>query len=277
MPRAEAVGVEPRLGSVLPEGLLGAARLQLIVIGALMMREIHTRYGRQNLGFVWLIAEPFVFCMGVILVWSALHGRYQHGIPILGFVLTGYMPLTLWRHCVQRAVHCFRANSSLLYHRQVRMLDLLVARIVLEVYGALIAYAVIAFIFWALGYYELPKDWGLFYLGWGYMIAFSAGLGLVMGCVSEMAEWTEKLVGPFMYFLLPISGVFYMADWLPERYRELALYVPTLHAFEMIRSGQFGPSVRVHYEVSYITAVCAVLISLGLMMCRGVHRHLVVE
>ena len=268
-------GAGPR--AALPQTLLGALRLQVIVIGALMMREIHTRYGRENLGFVWLIAEPFVFCMGVIGVWSALHGRYEHGVPILAFVLTGYMPLTLWRHCVQRAVHCLRANSSLLYHRQVRMPDLLFARILLEVYGSLIAYAVIAFIFWALGYYALPRDWGLFYLGWAYMIAFSAGLGLVMGCVSEIAEWTEKLVGPFMYFLLPISGVFYMADWLPERYREWALYVPTLHAFEMIRGGQFGPSVRVHYDLGYVTAVCTVLISAGLLMCRRVHRHLVVE
>jgi len=277
MPSSESGVLEPAPRSPLPATLIAAFRLQLIVIGALMMREIHTRYGRENLGFVWLIAEPFVFCMGVIGVWSALHGRYEHGVPILAFVLTGYMPLTLWRHCVQRAVHCFRANSSLLYHRQVRMLDLLVARIVLEVYGALIAYAVIAFIFWALGYYQLPQDWGLFYLGWGYMIAFSAGLGLVMGCLSEMAEWTEKLVGPFTYFLLPISGVFFMADWLPERYREWALYVPTLHAFEMIRGGQFGPSVRVHYDLGYVTAVCTALIGLGLVLCRRVHRHLVIE
>lgn len=250
---------------------------QATVVFALMMREVHTRYGRENLGFIWLIAEPFMFCMGVIGIWTVIHGRYERGIPILTFVLTGYMPLTLWRHCVQRAVHCFRANSALLYHRQVRMLDLLMARMILEVYGALIAYAVIAFLFWALDFYELPKDWGLFYLGWAYMIAFSSGLGLVMGCVSEMAEWTEKLVGPFMYFLLPISGVFFMADWLPDRYRALALYVPTVNAFEMIRGGQFGPSVRVHYDIVYTSWVSAALIALGLILSRRVHRYLIAE
>jgi capsular polysaccharide transport system permease protein len=257
--------------------LLDALQLQLIVIFALMMREVHTRYGRENLGFVWLIAEPFVFCMGVIIIWTAIHGRYEHGIPILAFILTGYMPLTLWRHCVQRSVHCFRANASLLYHRQVRMLDLLVARIVLETCGAIAAYTVIAFLFWAVDLYELPKDWGLFMLGWAYMIAFSAGLGLVMGCVSEMAEWSEKLVGPFMYFLLPVSGVFFMADWLPSNYREFALYVPTLNGFELIRGGQFGPSVQVYYNLPYTTAFCAGLITLGLILCRRVHRHLVIE
>jgi capsular polysaccharide transport system permease protein len=254
-----------------------AAQTQAVVLFALMMREVHTRYGRDNLGFLWLVGEPLVFCVGVIIIWTTMHGRYEHGIPILAFVMTGYLPLTLWRHCVMRSVHCFRANSSLLYHRQVRMLDLLIARIVLEVYGSMIAYAVMSFVFWALNLYELPQDWGLFYLGWGYMVLFSGGLGLVMGCVSEMAEWTEKLVGPFMYFLLPVSGVFYMSDWLPERYRELALLVPTVDAFEMIRGGQFGPSVRVHYDAVYTTWICAAQIAVGLVLCRRVHRHLVVE
>lgn len=273
MPRTDAVVI----GRSTTRVLWAALELQVLVIGALMMREIHTRYGRQNLGFVWLIAEPLVFCLGVILVWSLLYGSRQHGMPLLAFVLTGYMPLTLWRHCLQRAVHCFRANGSLLYHRQVRMLDLLVARMVLEVYGALMAYAVIAFLFWTLGYYELPQDWGLFYLGWAYMIAFATGLGLVTGCLTEMYEWSEKLIGPFTYLLLPVSGVFFMADWLPERYREWALYVPTLHGFEMIRGGQFGAAVRTHYDPVYLTAVCGGLLLLGLLLCRRVHRYLVIE
>lgn len=258
-------------------GLLDAMRVQVTVVGALMMREIHTRYGRENLGFVWLIVEPLMFCMGVIVIWTAIHGRYEHGIPILAFVMTGYLPLTLWRHVTNRAVHCFRANATLLYHRQVKMVDLLLARIILEIYGAMIAYAVIAFIFYSVGLYALPRDWGLFYLGWFYFILFSIGIGLIIGSLTEIFEWMEKLIGPFMYFMLPICGVFFMADWLPERARRAALYVPTVNAFELIRAGQFGPSVRVHYDLVYESFACAVLIALGLILCRKVHRHLIIE
>ena len=59
--------------------------------------------------------------MGVVFIWMGIHGHYEHGLPILDFVITGYLPLTLWRHVTNRAVHCFRANAPLLYHRQVRM------------------------------------------------------------------------------------------------------------------------------------------------------------
>jgi capsular polysaccharide transport system permease protein len=80
-----------------------------------------------------------------------------------------------------------------------------------------------------------------------------------------------------MYLLLPISGVFFMANWLPERYRALALYMPTVNAFEMIRGGQFGPSVHVYYDSVYTAWVCAALLALGLLLSRRIHRYLIAE
>jgi capsular polysaccharide transport system permease protein len=256
---------------------LEAAQLQMVVINAVMLRELHTRYGRENLGFVWFVMEPLMFCTGVILIWMGIHGRFEHGLPILAFVMTGYLPLTLWRHVTARAVHCFRANASLLYHRQVKLMDLLVARVVLEFYGALIAYAIIAFVFHTAGLYELPRDWGLFYLGWFYFFLFTLAVGLIIGSLTEMYEWMEKLIGPFMYFMLPVCGAFFMVDWLPYRLQRAAVYIPSVNAFEIIRSGQFGPSVRVHYDIPYETFICVALVALGILLCRNVHRHLVIE
>lgn len=257
--------------------LLDAAQVQVAVIWALMLREVHTRYGRDNLGFVWLIMEPFMFCMGVILIWMGIHGRYEHGIPIMAFVMTGYLPLTLWRHITNRAVHCFRANATLLYHRQVRMLDLLLARIVLEIYGSMIAYLVIAFIFLSIDLYEPPQDWGLFYLGWLYFVLFSSGMGLIIGSLTEMYEWTEKMIGPFMYLALPVCGCFFMVDWLPDKVQRYAVWFPTVSAYELLRSGQFGPSLRVHYDLPVLSFTCIVLLALGLILSRRVHRYLVIE
>jgi len=125
--------------------------------------------------------------------------------------------------------------------------------------------------------YELPQDWGLFYLGWFYFLLFSTAAGLIIGSVTELYEWSEKLVGPFMYFMLPVCGAFFMVDWLPYRLQQAAVYIPTVDAFEMIRSGQFGPSVRVYYDVPYTSFACTALIALGIVMCRNVHRHLVFE
>lgn len=257
--------------------MLEAAELQGIVIGAVMMREIHTRYGRENLGFVWLIFEPLFFCVGVMAVWTVIHGRYSHGLPLLAFVITGYMPLTLWRHTTGRAVQCFRANAALLYHRQVKMMDLLIARVLLEFYGVMIAYIVIAFIFNSFELYELPRDWAMFYIGWFQMLAFSTAAAMIISSLTELYEWSEKLIGPFMYFMLPICGAFYMVDWLPSSAQKYLTYLPTVQAFEMVREGQFAGSVNAHYDVAYASLFNAALLAVGILMCRNVHRHLVVE
>jgi ABC-2 type transport system permease protein/capsular polysaccharide transport system permease protein len=34
--------------------------IQRRVIGALLMREVITRFGRHNIGFLWLFVEPMI-------------------------------------------------------------------------------------------------------------------------------------------------------------------------------------------------------------------------
>ena len=37
-----------------------ALKVQLRVIGALILRELHTRYGRENVGYLWMFLEPML-------------------------------------------------------------------------------------------------------------------------------------------------------------------------------------------------------------------------
>ncbi len=264
-------------GGANPYGFVKAFRVQIIVIWALMMRELHTRYGRDNLGFLWVMAEPLLFCTAVTILWSITKGRYEHGIAVVAFTITGYMPLLLWRHSLARSLFCFRSNASLLYHKQVTALDLLFARVVLEILGCFLAYLTVSFIFFTLGLYEFPKDWGFFYLGWTYHILYATGTALIVACMTEMYEWTEKLIGPLGYIMVPLCGFLYMVDWLPDRAQKYALFLPSVNAYELVRAGQFGPDVRVHYSLPYVTFVCVGMVTVGLMLCRRVRQHIVIE
>jgi len=48
---------------------LASLAIQRRVIWALMMREVITRFGRENLGVLWLIGEPMIFTLGVATLW----------------------------------------------------------------------------------------------------------------------------------------------------------------------------------------------------------------
>lgn len=235
--------------------------LQLRVIGALLRREIHTRYARENIGFLWIVGEPMMFAGGVIAMRSILpfFPREQHGMSLVGFLMTGYLPFLLYRHMIGRCIHCVRANHSVLYHRQVRIIDLYITQLLLEGAGTVIAFVFGCSVFVATGLMDFPKDLFLLYTGWFYAIWFCGSLAMLLGAASELSSLVEKLYNPFSYLSLPISGAFYMVAWLPNSWQEYALYVPLVHYFEMIRGGYFGAALTVHYDIGYLTAVCLVL------------------
>ena len=90
------------------------------IIWALMLRELATRYGRNNLGFLWVIGEPLVFCAAVLVLWRAIRGQYENGIGVIPFIMTGYMPTILVRHVVMYSLNAIKVNSPLTVSQEYR-------------------------------------------------------------------------------------------------------------------------------------------------------------
>ncbi len=255
---------------------LRALAVQNRVIGALLMRDIQQRWGRRNLGFAWLFIEPLVFAFPVLAMWSAMRGgKIEHGMPIMAFLWSGYLPLLMFRHVSGHCLHVIRAGGPLFYHRAITPLDLLVARIGLEVIGNLAATALSFLVFYIIGVVEWPHDVSLFMLGLFYMTWWSIAVALIIAPLSERSEIVAHVWQPISYMYLPICGFFFLAAWLPVSLRNVALTVlPSLHAYEMIRGGLFGHRIQVFYDISYVSFLLAVLTLLGLWLMHGVRRHL---
>ncbi len=251
-------------------------RIQCRVIGALLMREMVTRYGRENIGFLWLVVEPLILTTGVMIVWSLIR-QESHAIPLITFVLTAYMPLTLWRHVSSQVVSCLRQNLPLLYHRQVRPLDTLIARGLMEAAGTTLALIAVYTTLRLTDLVEAYADLGLLFAGWLFMAWFAFAIGLILAAGSEIFDFVEKLVPPFQYLTLPISGVFFMVAWLPSSAQQLALYVPTVHCFELFRAGMLGESVETYYDIGYLILCCIFTTVLGLFLVQRASRHLEFE
>ena len=59
------------------DGLFGAFRTQLRVIGALTLREMSSRFGKENLGYLWLFGEPALLGGAI----GVLHVITGHEMP----------------------------------------------------------------------------------------------------------------------------------------------------------------------------------------------------
>lgn len=252
-------------------------RIQMRVIHALMIRELHTRYGRENIGFLWIMVEPMLFAGLVAVLWRFMRGSEEHGVGIVAFVVTGYLPVVLFRHAVSRCVALFVANSSLMYHQQIKILDFILVRFIIEFLGSMMAYFFIALFLITIGQFPVPADIGLMIAGWSLYGLFTLSLCLVIAPLSEMSEVVEKFIPVTTYIMLPISGLFTMASWLSPKMREYLLWSPFVNAMEMMRKGVWGGQVTAYYNVWNPVACSIVLSVIGLALCRHVRKVITVE
>jgi capsular polysaccharide transport system permease protein len=266
------VSTNTRGGSQFITGL----KIQARVLGALIMREMLIRYGRENIGFLWLALEPMILTAGVMVMWTLLRHE-AHGLTVTAFVLSGYMPLTLWRHVSGHAATCLRQNLPLMYHRQIRLADALIARALLEVAGTTAALIVVYITARLAGFIPPYQDLGLLLAGWLFMAWFSFAVGLIFAAGTERFEFVEKFIPPFQYLTLPICGMFFMVAWLPSGAQKLALYVPTVHCFELFRAGVFGDSVQTFYDVGYLVKCCLFTTAAGLFLVNMARNHIKFE
>lgn len=256
---------------------LKAWRVQQRVVVALMIRELTTRFGRENIGFLWIMAEPLLFAGLVGLLYSYMIGDQEHGVGVVAFIASGYIPLTVMRNSFSRCVNIFVANSALLYHRQVKVLDFVVVRFIIEVIGGMMAYALIGILLMALDLFPVPANIGYLIAGWSLYMLFVFSVCLVIAPASETSEALEKLLPVSVYIAIPFSGTFNMASWLSPEAREVLLYSPFVNGMEMMRYGLFGDAVRPYYNIWIPLGASAVVGAIGLVMCRRVRRTLVVE
>jgi ABC-2 type transport system permease protein/capsular polysaccharide transport system permease protein len=251
--------------------------IQRRVLFALLMREVLTRYGRHNIGFLWLFVEPMIFTLGVTTLWSVAGLTHGSSLPIAAFALTGYSSVLLWRNMPTRCIMAILPNLSLMYHRNVKVLDILFARLLLEASGATISFTILGLFFMAIGWIDPPEDLLQVMGGWLMIAWFGMALAILFGCLAEQTEVIEKLWHPTQYFLFPLSGAAFLVDTFPPSVQHYFLLLPMVNGVEFLREGYFGSKITAHYNMEYMAIANAVLTLAAFSQARKVSREVVPE
>ena len=244
------------------------------VIHALILREIQTRFGRNGLGFLWLFIEPLLLAAVVaVLHWIMYRGDRLPGVPVFLFYLIGYVPYFAFRSIVGRAPAAFQANQTLLFHRQVRFMDVVVARHVLEALAVLTVILIIV-IGTVMIMGRMPHSIPHLFGGIILMILYANGLGMIAAAAAGISETAERMVTPLVYFSLPLSGAFFTLHSMPRWVRDILIWNPQVNMHEMIREGMYGHITPTYYDVPYVIVAVAVVNLLGMMAMRAVRPQL---
>lgn len=253
--------------------LVDGFKMQYQVVRALFLRQILLNWGRNNLGFLWMFAEPLVLISVVVSFFSLYVGagieKAHFGISIVPFLLIGFSSAILWRHMSFRCAGAFSGNIPLLEHRFIRPLDLILAAALVEVLSVSVSFVSIYIVLWFFGLVSEPERVSLMILGWFLMMWFAISFGVFFGSLSGAFEPVNFVMRGVNILLYLVSGVIFCAAWLPPNYRELALYIPMLHGNEMIRHGYFGDRLLTFENPLYLITWNVVLTFMGLAISRA--------
>ena len=251
-----------------------AARLlvtQASIVRALVLRELITRYGRDNIGFLWFVLEPAMFTTAIVTLWSLVPMHSLPGLSIAAFAVTGYSSVLLWRNCASRCARAAHINWALLYHRQVTPLDIYLSRALLEIGAGSLSFVLLSTFFVALGWMPPPEDIAAVAFAWLQLALFALSFGLLVGAASDLNEIVDRVWHVLAYVLFPLSGAVSMANWLPASLRRLDLLLPMVHGVELLRGGWFGSLTPTYGSPAYLAASTVVFgtAALFLMRLRG--------
>ncbi len=248
---------------------------QMNVIGALVMRELHVRFGRNNVGYLWLIGEPLTLASVIALIHGFQGGSHiGGGMPPVAFGLLGYCLFIIFRGIFNRAESLVESSLPLMYHRMVSILNVSIARVVIEGTGCVCSLIILMTLCVLLGYGELPARLLYLILSLLWMTWLSFAMGLNVTYLTHDRPTLGRLVHPFAYFMMPLSGGFFAVNWLPESVQRVVVWNPMVCIFEYARYGMFETASDKFLFPAYINGTCAVLTYMGLLGIRRLRSRI---
>jgi len=254
-----------------------ALRTQARVIMALVLRETLSRYGQQKLGFLWAFLEPLLMVAVFATIITAARSGNPGGIPLVLFMMTGFVPFMMFRDPMNQMQGAISANKSLIGFPQVTTFDVIVARAILECSVLLLVFPIILCLAHMFGHrIEVENPLGVL-AACLLLASLGTGMGFLFAALTPILPSTRQisstLLGRPLFFS---SGLFFTADSIPPPVRDWLLYNPILHMLELLRSEFFHEFESPHGDWRYATFWSLGVLTLGMLVHQSLRRRAIV-
>lgn len=244
--------------------------IQKAVIFALIVRELKTRFGGKLIGIFWVLFEPAANIAILLYIRGVLVERHVGATidwPV--YHIVAMIPYFVFRGCWFRSMEAVASNSGLFSYRQVKPIDAMIARILLEmlIYGVVFVLCMAA-LGW-LGMKFWPDSPPLFMWAVFNFAALGSSFGLV-SCVlthgKPNARMVVRLTSVPMYLL---SGVILPLKQFPPDVLEILMLNPVAHLVEMARLAYYlNYHPVMFYDPSYPTTFAFITGAFGMILYR---------
>lgn len=241
------------------------------VLFALVLREMRSRFGAKRFGAFWMLFEP-IFHIVVLLTIFSFRGRLSISADYPAFLISGLIPFFLMRNIVMKGKEAVNANRGLLVYKQIKPLDTILARCIMEValYACVyLLFMIVMYIWFDLDIFMVDPIRWLGVMGLGIVFCFSLAVlfCLLIDILPEF-DIPIRILFMILYFL---SGVIFPIWMFPDEILDVILWNPFVHIIDELRQAtfQYYPDhigVNIYYPIKLTFFL--LFISLGLYRVR---------
>ena len=244
------------------------------VLRALCLRELQQRFGRDNIGYLWVVGEPMMLASVVTLLHRLVTRHEANGFSPFTFMLTGYSIYIIFRGTFNRSEDALHASETLFYHGMITPFDVMVAKWLVEVLGCVSALVILQTLGIMVGLSEFPARPLYLIEAVGLFAWWSLVLSLIASAYAYISPLVGRLLAPLSYFALPLSGAFLTMSVLPKWAHPAMAWNPMMSVFELARYGQFDQATDRYVHTGYVVVITVFCTYWGLLEIRRIRKRI---
>lgn len=254
---------------------LSKLSIQLRVIGALVLREMATRFGRSYGGYVWAILEPAGFIAILSVAFSQIAHRPPLGESFAFYYATGYLAFLFYSDIAGTTSQSVRVNLPLMTFPRVTPLDAIAARYLLQLVTVLTVFIIMISVIAVVERPQISLKFDMIFLS--ILLASTFGLAVgVVNCVlfAALPAW-ERIFTIVNRPMFIISGVFFNMESLPRSAQDILWFNPLIHIVALMRKGFYSTYDGGFISVSFVLSLVLGLGFLGLLLLRALKSKVI--
>ncbi|WP_407493669.1 ABC transporter permease [Pseudooceanicola sp. MF1-13] len=242
-------------------------------IGALIIREIATSYGRTPGGYLWALLEPIAAVGLLATIFSIAFDAPPLGRDFALFYATGYLPFAFYSDLSHKIGVALRYSRPLLAYPSVTWADAITARFLLNSLTHLIVASIVISAMLVLSDQPAPD---ILLCATGFLLA--AGIGLGFGTLNaflfEFWPIWERLWSILNRPAFILSGVLFLPDAVPPPFHDLIWLNPLVQAISFLRAGVYQGYAPPELNGTIALFPAAVAMLFGLLLLRKTARDI---
>jgi len=242
---------------------------------ALFFREFSMRFSVSKSGVFWTFFEPFFQVLVMIIIKVFLFGRGGENIDFAAFLALNFTAYNLFKNILTKSVGAFKANKALFVYKQVKPLDAILARILVEMFIT----GIIIICFVAIGlYFDFDlnvQNLPMVALGFFSLVFFAFSWGLLLAVGNTFYPSIGKTVSILMRALMFGSAIFYTIEQLPFELQHMLLFNPLTHFMEMIHGYYFDVLDDRFVDYNYMLLWTVIPLYLGLWFYKKLEERII--